>query len=106
MYSSDYSITVKQNGISQNSSIEEKPSTDAPLTARQSVDIFQEAVHTAHDEYEKTAIPNDITGDALQAKLTVDLRRRGLTQLPREVIAIIKQDVERYAIGHGGDGSR
>jgi hypothetical protein len=95
MYSSDYSNTAKPNVTSQES-FQERPGTSAGLTTRESVELFQEAVDTAHDEYEKTLFGSDTTGEALKPKLTVDLRRRGLSQLPREVIAIIKQDVERY----------
>jgi len=95
MYSSDHGNTAKHNGASQES-FQERPSTSAGLTTRESVELFQEAVDTAHDEYQRTLFGSDTTGEALKPKLTVDLRHRGLSQLPREIIAIIKQNVERY----------
>ncbi|KAK4694021.1 hypothetical protein P7C71_g3481, partial [Lecanoromycetidae sp. Uapishka_2] len=94
MYSSDYSNTAKYNGFSQESSFEEKSNVSAGLTTRESVELFQEAVDTAKSEYQKPSLGSDTTGEPLKPKLTVDLRRQGLSQLPKEVIAIIKQDVE------------
>lgn len=98
MYSSDYGNTASQNGFSQDSSLEERPNTStvSALTTRESVELFHEAMATARGDYHKTAIGSDTASEALKSKLTVDLRRRGLSQLPKEVISIIKQDVERY----------
>lgn len=50
---------------------------------------------TARNEYQRT-LNSEAAGDTLKPKLTVDLRHGLLSQIPREVIAIIRQDVERY----------
>ena len=94
MYPSDYDYSAKYGGLSQDS-YQEKPATSAGLTTRESVELFQEAVDAAYDEHRKTLTGIDTTSDAVKPKLTVDLRRRGLSSIPKEVIAIIKQDVER-----------
>ncbi len=94
MYPPDYDYSAKYGGLSQDS-YPEKPATSAALTTRESVELFQEAVDAAHDDHRKTLTGNDTPTDALKPKLTVDLRRRGLSSIPKEVIAIIKQDVER-----------
>ncbi len=94
MYPSDYDYSTRYGGLSQDS-YQEKPATSAGLTTRESVELFQEAVDAAHDEQRKTLTGIDAPSDAVKPKLTVDLRRRGLSSIPKEVIAIIKQDVER-----------
>ena len=95
MYPSDYDNPTRYGGPSQDS-FQDKSVTSAGLTTRESVELFQEAVDTAHDEYRRTLTGIDAPSDDVKPKLTVDLRRRGLSSIPKEVIAIIKQDVERY----------
>ena len=96
MYSSDYSNGHKsRNNSGPQETSQERPITSAGLTTRESVELFQEAVDTARDEYQKTLFGSEAGGEALKPKLTVDLRHRSLSQLPKEVISIIKQDVER-----------
>ena len=94
MYPSDYDYPPRYGGLSQDSN-QEKPVTSAGLTTRESVELFQEAVDAARDDQRKSLTGIDTTNDALKPKLTVDLRRCGLSSIPKEVIAIIKQDVER-----------
>ena len=94
MYPSDYDYSTKYGGLSHDSN-QEKPATSAGLTTRESIELFQEAVDAAHDEHRKTLTGIDTSSDALKPKLTVDLRRRGLSSIPKEAVAIIKQDVER-----------
>lgn len=66
-----------------------------PLTTRESVELFQNAVDSACDEYLKK-LKNEASGKTLKLKLTVDLRQQRLSQITKEVVEIIKQDVERY----------
>ena len=94
MYPPDYDFSTRYGGLSQDSH-SEKPATSAGLTTRESVELFQEAVDAAHDDQRKTLNGIDTTSDDLKPKLTVDLRRRRLSSIPKEVVAIIKQDVER-----------
>ena len=94
MYPSDYDYPPRYGGLSQDSN-QEKPVTSAGLTTRESVELFQEAVDAAYADHRKTLSGIDTTSDAVKPKLLVDLQRRGLSSIPKEVIAIIKQDVER-----------
>ena len=94
MYPSDYDYATRYVGSSQET-VQEKTITSAGLTTRESVELFQEAVDAARDVYQKTLIGSEATGGNLIPKLTVDLRHRGLSSIPKEVIAIIQQDVER-----------
>ena len=66
------------------------------LTTRESVDLFREAVDTARDDA-KRKLSNDGAGVEVKPTFTVDLRNRHLSQLPKEVIAFIQYDVERYS---------
>ena len=70
------------------------------LTTRESVELFQEAHDKAVDEARST-LQQSLTGgenagEAVKPKVTLDLRKRNLSQIPKEVVAIIGQDVERY----------
>ena len=95
MYPSDYDLPTQYVGSSQEA-LQEKTVTSAGLTTRESVELFQEAVDAARDVYQKTLVGSEAAGDTPIPKLTVDLRHRGLSSIPKEVIAIIQQDVERY----------
>lgn len=95
MYPSDYDLPTQYVGSSQET-LQEKTVTSAGLTTRESVELFQEAVDAARDVYQKTLVGSEAAGDTPIPKLTVDLRHRGLSSIPKEVIAIIQQDVERY----------
>ena len=96
MYSSDYERSRKIVHASPNQDQIQEKSLDrgTPLTTRESVELFQNAVDAARDEYHKT-LNGEAPDEALKPKLTVDLRRKKLSQIPKEVITIIKQDVER-----------
>lgn len=67
------------------------------LTTRESVELFQEAVDNATQGLQQALAGSETVGEATKPKLTVDLARRNLNKIPSEVVAIIKQDVERYA---------
>ena len=94
MYPPDYDYSTRYGGLSQDS-YSEKPASSAGLTTRESVELFQEAIDAAQDDQRKTLNGIDTPSDDLKPKLTVDLRRRRLSSIPKEVVAIIKQDVER-----------
>ena len=85
------------HGSSQDQTYEKLNDKSVPLTTRESVELFQNAVDAARGfEYQKT-LQVEAPGQAFQPNLTVDLRKKKLSQIPKEVIAIIRQDVERYA---------
>ena len=70
------------------------------LTTRESVELFQEAhdkaVDEAHSTLQQSLTGGENPGETVKPKLTLDLRKRNLSQIPKEVVAIIGQDVERY----------
>ncbi|KAL9099627.1 MAG: hypothetical protein Q9163_004902 [Psora crenata] len=71
-----------------------------PLTTRESVELFQESVDTAKQGIQQSLAGSGNAGEALRPKLTIDLSRRNLGQIPSEVVAIIRQDVERLQLAH------
>ena len=78
----------------------ERPDKLSGLTTRESVELFQDAHDKAVDEAHST-LQQSLTGvenasETVKPKLTLDLRKRNLSQIPKEVVAIIGQDVERY----------
>ena len=78
----------------------DRPDKLSGLTTRESVELFQEAHDKATDEAHST-LQQSLTGaenagETVKPKLTLDLRKRNLSQIPKEVVAIIGQDVERY----------
>lgn len=93
LYLSDYDRPGKYAGPSQEQNQERPAEKGIGLTTRESVELFQEAVDTAREEYQR--LNSEAPAETLKPKLTVDLRNRGLSQLPKEVVAIIRQDVER-----------
>lgn len=78
----------------------ERPDKISGLTTRESVELFQEAhdkaVDEAHSTLQQSLTGGENAGETVKPKLTLDLRKRNLIQIPKEVIAIIGQDVERY----------
>ena len=78
----------------------ERPDKLSGVTPRESVELFQEAhgkaIDEAHSTLQQSLTGGENAGEAVKPKLTLDLRKRRLLQIPKEVIAIIGQDVERY----------
>ena len=89
-YSSDY-----DNPTQYTQSLHLINDTSKPLTTRESVELFQETVETAKQGIQQSLGGSGRAGEALRPKLTVDLSRQNLSQIPSEVVGIIKQDVER-----------
>ena len=86
-------------GPSQESLSREKVDKVSGLTTRESVELFQEAhdkaVDEAHSTLQQSLTGVENAGETVKPKLTLDLRKRSLPQIPKEVVAIIGQDVER-----------
>lgn len=83
-------------------SFRERPDVEMGLTTRESVELFQDAydkaVDEAHEKLQQSSTGGDMSSKNMKMKLTLDLKNRHLNQIPKEVIAIIEQDVERYDI--------
>lgn len=93
MYLSDHDHPEEYVGYSREQ-VQHRPTEKAVnKTTRESMELFQEAVDTARQEYQR--LNSEAAGQVMKPKLTVDLRSECLSQLPKEVVAIIKQDVER-----------
>ena len=82
------------------SSFRERADKLSGLTTRESVELFQEAhdkaVDEAHSTLQQSLVGAENAGETVKPKLTLDLRTRNLSQIPKEIVAIIGQDVERY----------
>lgn len=98
-YPSDYDFPQVSMGPSQES-FRERTDKVSGLTTRESVELFQEAhdkaVDEAHSTLQQSLTGGENAGETVKPKLTLDLRKRNLSQIPKEVVAIIGQDVERY----------
>lgn len=98
-YPSEYDYSTTSVGPSQESLSREKVEKVSGLTTRESVELFQEAhdkaVDEAHSTLQQSLTGVENAGEAVKPKLTLDLRKRSLSQIPKEVVAIIGQDVER-----------
>lgn len=99
-YASEYDSPTAFMGPSQESFRDRLDNTSG-LTTRESVELFQEAhdkaVDEAHSTLQQSLAGAENTGETVKPKLTLDLRTRNLSQIPKEVVAIIGHDVERYA---------
>lgn len=92
IYLSDYDQSFKHAGTTQEPTHEKPLERAVGLTVREIVELFQ-------DTFDKERLQTDqLADEALESKLMLDLRGRGLNQLPKEVIPIIKHDVERYDV--------
>lgn len=78
----------------------DRPDKLSGLTTRESVELFQEAhdkaIDEAHSTLQQSLTGAENAGETVKPKLTLDLRKRNLSQIPKEVVAIIGQDVERH----------
>ena len=60
------------------------------------IDIFQEAVTKARQTIKQSLAGSEEVGEAVNLKLSIDLKSSGLQEVPEEVADIVKSDVERY----------
>lgn len=92
IYLSDYDHSLKHAGLSLESTQEKPAERAVGLTVREIVELFR-------DTLDKERLRTDqLADESLELKLMLDLRGRGLSQLPKEVIPIIKHEVERYDV--------
>lgn len=66
-----------------------------PLTTRESVELFLESVEAVRQGMQPALAGSGNAVDALRPKLTLEMSRKGLAQIPSEVVSIIRHDVER-----------
>lgn len=97
MYPSDHEIPSKNMNLPQNDVRERLGEKNAVKTTRECVEMFQESVDNARADAQRS-LNSEPAGADLTLKLTVDLREQNLSQIPKEVISIIKHDVARYYI--------
>ena len=60
------------------------------------IDIFKEAVTKARQTIKQSLAGSEEVGEAVNLKLSIDLKSSGLQEFPEEVVDIVKSDVERY----------
>ena len=69
---------------------------DLPGNGQDPVRMFQEAVQAQRDTIaERDRLEGKGLSEAMKQTLTIDLSRRSISELPEEIIDIIKADVER-----------
>ncbi|KAL6714861.1 RAM signaling network component [Lecanora helva] len=105
LYPSDVERSAKHIRSSSSQDLtQDKLSIKAfPLTTRESIELFENAVEAARaDEAHKT-LDKEASVKALKPTLlalTVDLKKKQLGQIPKEVISIIKHEVERLQLSY------
>lgn len=103
-YPSDNDYSSSQEGPSHD------PSSDVPehieeqidehtLTPEEAIQLTRNVVEATRQEMRQTLRGTEDAGGALKLSLTIDLSRRGIEEMPDEMVQILKQDVERYAHG-------
>lgn len=70
----------------------EKPSN---TTNYDTIEMFKESVTKAHQTIKQSLAGSEEVSEAVNLKLSIDLKSRGLQDLPDEVVDIVKNDVER-----------
>ena len=60
------------------------------------VEIFTEAVEKARQGIKQNLVGSGEVSETVNFKLSIDLKSKGLEDLPDEVVDIVKRDVERY----------
>lgn len=68
------------------------------MSGSEAVALFREAVESAHLGIQQSLAGSDKdkVGEAIRAKLTVDLSHRSIEGMPEEIVDIVKRDVEGY----------
>lgn len=68
------------------------------LSGVEAVGLFREAVESARLGIQQSLAGSDKdkVGEAIRAKLTVDLSHRSIEDMPEEIVDIVKRDVEGY----------
>ncbi|KAG6010255.1 hypothetical protein E4U21_007304 [Claviceps maximensis] len=74
-------------------------SASGSLTSSQVIALAREAMQMAL-ESEGAAADAGAVGPGLRSGITVDLSRKGIQKLPEEVVAIVKDQLERLALSH------
>lgn len=68
------------------------------MSGSEAVGLFREAVESARLGIQQSLAGSDKdkVGEAIRAKLTVDLSHRSIEDMPEEIVDIVKRDVEGY----------
>lgn len=69
------------------------------LTPEEAIQLTRNVVEATRQEMRQTLRGTEDAGGALKLSLTIDLSRRGIEEMPHEMVQILKQDVERYPHG-------
>ena len=94
IYTSDHDSTEHYAQTARH--VEDMPK---PLTTRECVELFLEGVEIARQGMQPAAGPGTPM-DALRPKLTLEMSRKNIAQIPAEVVSIIKHEVERSVSDH------
>lgn len=69
------------------------------LTSEEAIQLALNVVDATRQEMRQTLRGTEDAGEALKLSLTIDLSRRGIEEMPVEMVQILKHDVERYLPG-------
>jgi len=69
------------------------------LTPEEAIQLTRNVVDATRQEMRQTLRGTEDAGEALKLSLTIDLSRRGIAEMPDEMVQILKHDVERYLHG-------
>lgn len=96
-YPHNYTYPVKYEGPSQQSFQEMQSSqgTQDRLTAYGTAELFRKSVETARLKFQQSLAGSEKVHEAIKPNLTIDLKRREISELRDEVVDILKKDVER-----------
>lgn len=66
------------------------------MSGSEAVGLFREAVESARLGIQQSLAGSDKVGEAIRAKLTVDLSHKSIEDMPEEIVDIVKRDIEGY----------
>jgi len=104
-YPNDSDYSSSQDGPSTDPSPDmqeqiEEHIEEQTLTAEEAIKLTRNVVEATRQEMRQTLRGSEEVGEALKLSLTIDLSRRGVDEIPDEMVEVLKQDVERYLLIH------
>ncbi|MCJ1244387.1 RAM signaling network component [Trapelia coarctata] len=104
-YPNDNDYASSQDGQSTDPSPDvqehiEEHIEEQTLTPEEAIKLTRNVVEATRQEMRQTLRGTEEVGEALKLSLTIDLSRRGVNEIPEEMVEILKQDVERLTLSY------
>jgi hypothetical protein len=74
----------------------EKHVSPKQLTPEETIELTRKAVENGLQETKRSLAGNEVVGDMMRPKLTIDLGHSHIARVPDAVVDLIKDEVERY----------